>query len=179
MSVYMCPKTVSDKIDNIRRTFFWQWGGTRKKYHLVKWIKICKSKKKGGLGIKDLKKMNVSLMAKWWWRLEQEEGLWQSIVKHKYLRNRSIFNVKHRANDSPIWSDLLKVKDVYLKGRGISIKNGVKTRFWCDSWLYDRPLMIITPILYILCEQKEVSVADVKNGIVQITFRRKTSASER
>lgn len=67
-SVYLAPKTISDKI---RRTFFWQGGGTKRKYHLVRWVKICKSKKKGGLGIKDLKKMNLSLLTKWWWKLEQ------------------------------------------------------------------------------------------------------------
>jgi len=64
MSVYLMPKTVSGKIDKIRRTFFWQGSGTKKKYHLVKWIKICKSKNKGGLGIKDLRVMNMSLLAK-------------------------------------------------------------------------------------------------------------------
>jgi hypothetical protein len=52
---------------------------------------ICKSKKKGGLGIKDLRKMNVSLLAKWWWKLEQEDGLWQDIINAKYLHNRDIF----------------------------------------------------------------------------------------
>ena len=80
MSVYLMPKTVSGKIDKIWRTFFWQGGGTKKKYHLVKWTKICKSKKKGGLGIKDLKVMNMSLLAKWWWKLEQETGIWQDII---------------------------------------------------------------------------------------------------
>jgi hypothetical protein len=57
----------------------------QKKYHLVKWVKICKSKKKGGLGIKDLREMNVSLLAKWWWKLEQEDGLWQDIINAKYF----------------------------------------------------------------------------------------------
>jgi len=71
----------------------WQGSGTKKKYHLGKWVKICRSKKKGGLGIKDLRKMNVSLLAKWWWKLEQEEGLWQDIVKAKYLHNKSIQSV--------------------------------------------------------------------------------------
>jgi len=32
--------------------------------------------------------------------------------------------------------------------------------------------MHIAPILFILCEQKEVSVAKVKNGDVQLKFRR-------
>ena len=34
------------KIDKIRRTFFWQGGGTKKKYHLIKWIRICKNRGK-------------------------------------------------------------------------------------------------------------------------------------
>lgn len=93
MSVYLLPKTVHDKIDKIRRTFFQQGGKTKQKYHLVKWIKICKSKKKGGLGIKDLRKMNISLLAKWWWKLEQEEGLWQELIKAKYLQNKYVFSI--------------------------------------------------------------------------------------
>jgi len=52
MSVYLLPKTVVGKLDKIRRIFFWQGGRTKKKYHLVKWEKICKSKKKGGLGLR-------------------------------------------------------------------------------------------------------------------------------
>jgi len=33
--------------------------------------------------------------------------------------------------------------------------------------------MHIAPTLYILCDQKEINVADVKGGDVQITFRRR------
>jgi hypothetical protein len=172
MSVYLAPKTIFDKIDKIRRNFFWQGGGTKRKYYLVKWIKICKSKKKGGLGIKDLKKMNVSLVSKWWWKLEKDDGLWQDIVKAKYLHNKSIFSVTHKAFDSPVWSDLLKVRDLYLHGRSVKICNGHKTSFWCNTWLYDKPLSDITPVLFTLCDQKEAKVYQVKNGLVQITFRR-------
>jgi hypothetical protein len=49
MSVYLLPKTTIQVLDKIRRTFFWQGGGTRKKYHLVKWEIVCKSKKKVGV----------------------------------------------------------------------------------------------------------------------------------
>jgi hypothetical protein len=74
---------------------------------LVRWAVICKSKK-GGLGIKDIRKMNVSLLCKWWWRLEKEKGLWQELVKAKYLQNKTISVVTHRLDDSPVWQDLLK-----------------------------------------------------------------------
>ena len=129
MSVYLLPMTTVKKLDQIRRTFFGK-GGTKRKYHLLKWEIICKSKRKGGLGVKDLKKMNISLLCKWWWKLEKEEGLWQTIVKHRYFRKDNIYSVSHKLNDSSIWYDLLKIKDVYLLGRDVCIKNGCQTRFW-------------------------------------------------
>jgi hypothetical protein len=36
-----------------------------KKYHLVSWNVVCKSKSQGGLGVLDLKIMNTVLLAKW------------------------------------------------------------------------------------------------------------------
>jgi hypothetical protein len=78
------------------------------------------------LGIKDIRKMNISLLCKWWWKLENRDGLWQDIIKFKYLKNASICTLRHRHNDSPIWSDLLKVRDIYLQGRKIEVKNGKK-----------------------------------------------------
>jgi hypothetical protein len=66
MSMYMLPKTVIKKMDVTRKKFFWQGNSIKKKYHFVKWSVINKPKKKGGLGVKDLRKMNISLLYKWW-----------------------------------------------------------------------------------------------------------------
>jgi hypothetical protein len=33
--------------------------------------------------VKDLRKMNISLLCKWWWKIENGEGLWQEIVSKK------------------------------------------------------------------------------------------------
>lgn len=158
MSVYLLPKTTTEALDKIRRTFFSQGGGAKKKYHLIKWEIIYKSKRKGGLGIKNIRRMNISLLCKWWWKLEKEEGLWQEIVKYKYLKNKSIHEVGHRLNDSPIWTDLLKVKDIYLQGREVSIRSANMSRFWLDSWLYEEPLCVIEPVLFALCEKKTITV---------------------
>jgi hypothetical protein len=47
MSMYLMPKTVVEELDKQRRTFFWQGGSTKKKYHLIRWGIFCKSKKRG------------------------------------------------------------------------------------------------------------------------------------
>ena len=88
MSMYLFPKTIIQNLDRQRRSFFWQGGGTKRKYHLIRWSTITLSKKDGGLGIKDITKMNISLLCKWWWRLEHESGIWQEIIQAKYLHVR-------------------------------------------------------------------------------------------
>ena len=102
MSMYLLPKTTTDKLDQQRRTFFWQGGGHKRKYHLVKWDIINKNKKFGGLGIKNIKLMNISLLCKWWWKLETGKGLWQSIVKMKYLQDETVRTMKINPNSSPV-----------------------------------------------------------------------------
>jgi len=74
--------------------------------------------------------MNIGLLCKWWWKLDTEDGLWQQIIRFKYLKNNSICSVKHKQNDSAIWAELLKVKDVYLQGRKMVISDGSNTLFW-------------------------------------------------
>jgi hypothetical protein len=53
MSMLLLPKITIKNLDKTRRRFFWQGGSVKKKYHLIKWSKICKDGKKGGLGVKD------------------------------------------------------------------------------------------------------------------------------
>lgn len=116
--------------------------------------------------------MNISLMCKWWWKLDTETGIWQDIVKAKYLSKCAIGNVQHRLGDSPAWSDLMKIKKIYLRGREIMVRNGKNSLLWTDPWLEGKPLCAQYPIHYELCEDKNITVRDFwdKNGV--ISFRR-------
>jgi hypothetical protein len=67
MSMYLLPKTIIKKMDSVRKRFFGQEGGTERKYHLVKCAKVLTPKQKRGLRVKDLRRMNISLLCKWWW----------------------------------------------------------------------------------------------------------------
>ncbi|WVZ60787.1 LOW QUALITY PROTEIN: hypothetical protein U9M48_010767 [Paspalum notatum var. saurae] len=147
-------------------------GSSRKKYHLVKWSRACEEKKRGGLGIKSLPKLNISLLCKWWWKLETEDGLWQDIIQKKHLKNTTVRNVSRRLGDSPVWGDLLKVKEYYLQGRGIIVGNGDKTLLWHDIWLGDIPLCDKFPMLYAICDSRQINIKEVLACNLQIRFSR-------
>jgi hypothetical protein len=110
------------------------------------------------LGIKDLRLMNVSLLCKWWWMFENEKGIWQKIVRLKYVKDTPICLVPMKQSDSPVWKDLLKIRHIYLKGRKFRVNNGKKVSFWVDTWLEGKPLCVSYPILYDMCVDKNCSV---------------------
>jgi hypothetical protein len=60
----------------------------------VNWDTVCTAKEKGGLGILNLRWMNISLLTKWLWKLENEDGLWQTIVKKKYMKGKPLCILK-------------------------------------------------------------------------------------
>jgi hypothetical protein len=86
MSMFLLPKTVIGRMEKGRRMFFWQGSKLKKAYHLVKWGKVCKSKRTRGLGVKNRRRVNISLLVKWQWLLETGERLWQDIVRIKYIK---------------------------------------------------------------------------------------------
>jgi hypothetical protein len=157
MSMYLMPKTVIKRLDKNSRKFFWQVV-FKKKISLGEMAKICKLKRKGGLGIKILRKMNLALLCKWWWTLETGSGLWQDIVRRKYVKVSPICLIPNRINDSHVWSDLLKVRSFYLKGRGIKINNGQNVSFWLDPCLDNKPLCQSYPVLYDLATNQRCIV---------------------
>jgi len=93
-------------------------------------------------------------------------------VKFKYIKDGSICTVKHRQADSPIWADLLKVRKIYLQGRKLNVRDGQRTLFWKDIWLYDQPLCMLYPDLFAMCQQSDLTVFQVKTDIQSVTFSR-------
>jgi hypothetical protein len=82
-------------------------------------------------------------------------------VRKKYVRQPPICVIKGKMSDSPLWKDLLKIRQIYLKGREYKVNNGKSISFWLDRWLDDKPLCVAYPILFDLCSDKRISVYDV------------------
>lgn len=139
---------------------------------MVKWSRITKPKNKGGLGIKDLRRMNISLLCKWWWKAENGNDIWQEIIAKKYLKKGIIFQLKKSNKNSPVWNDLLKVRHIYLKDRSMMVGNGKMTSFWHDKWCGLVSLADNFPRLYAINNEQEASVANMKQNRWHLTFRR-------
>lgn len=53
------------RLVRVQREFLWGEVGGGRKINWVKWSKVCQPKEKGGLGIRDIRLANLSLLAKW------------------------------------------------------------------------------------------------------------------
>jgi len=68
LSIMAVPQGVCTKIREILRKFIWGGSSQQKKWALVSWKHLTKRKEEGGLGLRDLDKLNKVLGAKLWWR---------------------------------------------------------------------------------------------------------------
>jgi hypothetical protein len=128
----------------------------------------------GGLGVLDLQKMNEALLAKWIWRLENSSGLWQSIVKSKYVKNKPIISVKKRPSDSHFWKGLLSVRDKYYNYCKKNIGDGKSSSFWKNIWCGNVKLADKYPNLFEVAYDKDITVHKVISSNFQmLTFRRR------
>ena len=90
LSFFKLPKGVGKRMDFVRARMVWQERDGVRKYHLVKWVDVCQPRDQGGLGITNLEIKNISLLCKWLWRLENEEGDWQEMIRAKYLSRKTL-----------------------------------------------------------------------------------------
>jgi hypothetical protein len=42
--------------------------------------------------------------------------------------------IKNKPTNSPVWNDMIKIKNLYMSGRTVKIGNGESTDFWLDAW---------------------------------------------
>ncbi|KAL9664231.1 hypothetical protein QQ045_019630 [Rhodiola kirilowii] len=65
--VCMLPKRVIQEVNTICANFLWKGLSDKKGGHLISWENVCKDKKDGGLGLKNLEKMNYALVINQMW----------------------------------------------------------------------------------------------------------------
>jgi len=173
LSFFEIPKGVLEKIDCFRSRFYWQGDQHKRKFRLARWEFMCQPKVQGGLGIQNLDIQNKCLLSKWLFKLLNEEGLWQELLRNKYLKDKPLGCCTKKPTDSHFWKGLMKVKDTFLSLGTFKVKDGSQTRFWFDTWLGNKPLKDKFSTLFNIVRRKQDSVASVlASAPLNISFRR-------
>ena len=85
MSLFIIPRKVSLRLEKIQRDFLWRGGVSQSRLHLVNWSIVCMEKKDGGLGIRNLSRLNKALLGKWCWRfVSEQDSLWKQVIVRKF-----------------------------------------------------------------------------------------------
>ena len=113
------------------------------------------------------------MLSKWLFKLINEDGLWQRLIRRKYLRNQTIGQGVKKPGDSQFWSGLKKIKERFLSLVTFVINNGEHTRFWEDKWLGNFTLQQRYPSLYNIVRRKNATIATVFSTTpLNVSFRR-------
>ena len=73
--------------------------------------------------------------------MSENNNLWVRLIKDKYLRKTSFLQYKSSTNDSWIWKNILKQRELLDKGLRWKLGNGTSIRFWTDRWMSEKIIM--------------------------------------
>ncbi|KAE8667347.1 hypothetical protein F3Y22_tig00112411pilonHSYRG00033 [Hibiscus syriacus] len=135
MSCYLIPDGVLEDIKSQARSFWWSGKQNTRGWAMVTWDRICKAKKFGGMGFRDLHMFNVALLGNQIWRfIHDENSLAFKVIKAKYFPNTSFFEARLGSNFSYAWASLMKAKEDLKDGFfwRVGIDSGI--RMFEENW---------------------------------------------
>lgn len=116
--------------------YWWSQQDGKDKCHWVSWERMTKSKKEGGLGLRDLHLFNMAMLSRQSWRLLQfPDTLCATVLKAKYFPECSILEVVAQPGASYTWRSILLGRDLLKEGIVWRIGDGTSVRVWTDPWI--------------------------------------------
>jgi hypothetical protein len=152
---------------------FWDDYEGHRKLYLANWHLVCMKKEYRGLGIPNLKDLNLCFLGSWVKRfISDEVKLWRGVVDRKYCRANSIFYAD-KAHASPFWKGIILAAQAIKFGYRWVVGNGQKIHFWEGTWFGIDPLAVQFWELYSVCNEKTKCVADIwVEGELRLSFQR-------
>jgi hypothetical protein len=167
------PVCVWKEVVKTQRDFLWSDLEKKRKISWVNWDTVTKSRCDGGLGVRDLRRVNLSLLAKWKWRfLNVDCDSWKLVLQAKYgdltgsLHNQQLDNNVRMA--SVWWKDIvnLEANDRWFSNTVVKkVGDGRLTAFWTDIWISNVSLKDRFPRLFSVSSIQEAKVGSVGSWV--------------
>jgi hypothetical protein len=101
-----------------------------RKLHLANWQLVCLNKDFGGLGIPNLRDLNLCLLGSWVKRYAHGDNkLWTGIVDRKYNANSPNIFCSDAVGSSNFWKGVMWAAQAVKFGYRWSVGDGNKIRF--------------------------------------------------
>ncbi|XP_026432710.1 uncharacterized protein LOC113330060 [Papaver somniferum] len=170
-SLFKASISVIKILEKKMRNFLW---GNKRCSHLIKWEMVFADKERGGLGVLNLKFMNIALLAKWSWRFGIEKNsLWYKLIVEKYGCNYShwVPGPVFSSHGVSCWKT---ISDLVNNNSSLCIHSGTRVSFWYDKWIGTSSLAIHFNLLCKLDRHQFGSLADhiTPDGAWRFYFKR-------
>lgn len=107
MSIIKFPKWAIKAITSQMSHFFWGNFGESHKYHLANWGVISRHKEFGGMGVPNLRDVNIALLGSWDKKyFSGGNKNWRILLDHKYRTNKPNILWPNSNDGSPFWKRL-------------------------------------------------------------------------
>ncbi|KAJ0535599.1 putative RNA-directed DNA polymerase [Helianthus annuus] len=172
LSLFNAPKVIVKKLESIRREFIWGRTNLGHKIKWVRWEKMAKPKKLGGIGVGAIRDFNLTMLSKWWWRYKDDPNqLWAKVIASFHSNANNDKLIPYKKSIPGVWKDIGAMDGVLAK-EGICIREKLKVTvgdgasiiFWKDPWVSPDPLRILFPDLFRLAKHKDGTVASCWQG---------------
>ncbi|KAG2720837.1 hypothetical protein I3760_02G052600 [Carya illinoinensis] len=135
LSVMNLPKGVFKAIKSIFSSFLWNSTDDKRKRKWVSWKNICLPVEEGGLGIRSLHDVQMSLFMKFAWKLLKGNSVWAKFFLKKYVGGKHPMAL-YNSTGSRFWKGILSLMPIVQQNSCILIRSGA-CNFWFDNWLGD------------------------------------------
>ncbi|CAL9021650.1 unnamed protein product [Prunus brigantina] len=117
MSCFQIPRSLCDDIQQVMAKYWWGGNEDKRKIHWMSWNRLCKPKREGGMGFRNLYAFNMALLAKQVWRIyHQPHSLLARVLKARYHKDCTILEASEGHSPSYIWRSLCDSRVVLTRG---------------------------------------------------------------
>ncbi|XP_030968762.1 uncharacterized protein LOC115989234 [Quercus lobata] len=117
MSCFKLLNTLCKELNSLMGNFWWGQKDKERKMAWISWERLCTPKAEGGMGFRDLKAFNLALLAKQWWRMQQNpDSLVHRVLKAKYFPNSVASEAELGSRPSYAWRSIWASKKVVDRG---------------------------------------------------------------
>jgi hypothetical protein len=136
MSCFQLSKKMCKQLSSISANFWWGDTEDQKKVLWIGWPRMCRSKRRGGLGFRDYECFNQAFLAKQGWMIITNlESLCSKVLKARYFKDTDFLEARSPKRASYTWKGILHARELLQAGLIWRVGDGASITVCEDNWI--------------------------------------------